>query len=152
MDKHEAQLSLYMCAYLSLLIGSFIAMFLPFKLNESTMTTLLGVETIGFFSFIGIFIMIASFVLYCLQIWTERDVFKYLGYYLGLGGSIESSVFGIFGFYFFYRALRIYGILLTGAISSGVCYLASLVFINLIYIKMGTIQEEKIDDEIVYID
>ncbi|MHA1270684.1 MAG: hypothetical protein ACTSPY_12900 [Candidatus Helarchaeota archaeon] len=152
MNKHEAQLAFYMFCYLGLIIGSFTAMFLPFFLNEVTLEILLGVESIGFFGFIGIFIIIASFILYCFQIWTEGSIFRSLGFYLGLSGSIESSVFGIFGFYYFYRALRYYNIILFGAIVLGLCCIASIVFVGLIYIKMGTIEDEKIDDEIVYID
>ncbi|MHA1312144.1 MAG: hypothetical protein ACTSQO_14615 [Candidatus Helarchaeota archaeon] len=152
MDVHKTQLGFYMFCFLGLLAGCFVSMFLPFQLDVASFKCFLQVETIGFYAFIGIFIMIASFVLYCFQIWTKRNVFKYLGFYLGLSGSIESSIFGIFGFYYFYEAVRLYGVILLGAVCSGICSLASIVFIGLIYIKMGTIEDEMIDDEIVYID
>ncbi|MBD3229769.1 MAG: hypothetical protein GF329_16425 [Candidatus Lokiarchaeota archaeon] len=151
MNRDKIQIAIYMAIYLILLISSFISMFLPWYYDSITDLLLLQVESIGFYAFIGIFIMIASFVIYCLYIWSEINILKNVGFYLGLGGSIEASVFGIFGFYYFYKAIRFDSLILPGAISSGVIYLASIVFISLIYIKLDYF-ENLIDDEIVYVE
>ena len=152
MNKHEAQLTLYMFVYLGLLVGSLIAIFFPFQVIESTSEILLQVETVGFYAIIGIFLQIAGFIIYCFQIWLDRKILRNLGFGIGLAGSIESTIFGFFGFFYFYYAIRYNSILLPGAITSGILYLATIVFIGLIYIKICTIDEEKIDNEIVYID
>ena len=152
MDKNEIQLKLYMFIYLALLIASFITIFLPFQVLEDSGEILLGVETVCFYAFIGMFIMISSFIVYSLHIWTERRIFKLAGFATGLIGSIEATVFGVFGFYFAYRALRFYGMLLLGSIITGFLFIASIIIVNLILIKMGTIEEEKFDEEIVYIE